>query len=162
MQKENNPPAWAAPALRFILYNFVLLVSSLVADVLAALAAWVMSRYYIWQAGSELWQEKRFYYYAVIIFVLEITMALAHFIWASAMQKHLSSRVMRVSCVVFSSLLVFTWAYFIVPPKLFAVRWMAVLPVVLAHAAGGILGFMQNPEQNRLRDMKWIEKVLNG
>lgn len=162
MEKINNQPPWVPAALRFTLYNIALLLSSLVADILAGLSAWLMSRYYIWQTGSELWKEKRFYYYALIIFVLEITMAMAHFLWASALQKHLSSRMMRVSCIAFSSLLVFAWAYFIVPPRLFAVRWMAVLPVVLAHAAGGLLGFMQNPEQNRLRNIKWVDKIIES
>lgn len=162
MEKTNNQPPWVPGALRFILYNVVLLLSSIVADILAALSAWVMSRYYIWQAGSELWKEKRFYYYAVIIFVLEVTMAMSHFLWASAFQKHMPTRMTRAACILFSSLLVFAWAYFIVPPRLFAVRWMAVLPVVLAHAAGGVLGFMQKPEGNRLRDIKWLDKVMEG
>ncbi|HOX24080.1 MAG TPA: hypothetical protein PLL10_11480 [Elusimicrobiales bacterium] len=160
MRKANNSPAWTRPALIFALYNFILLVCSLFADLLAAAAVWGLSRYYIWQRGDEQWTDKKFYYYALIIFVLEVMMAISHFLVASAMQKHIPARAMRAACVGASTVLVCAWVFFLVPQGLFSSRWLAVLPVALAHAAGGVLGFIQKPEQNFLRNHRLLDQIL--
>ncbi|NLO91880.1 MAG: hypothetical protein GX410_07830 [Elusimicrobia bacterium] len=158
--EEHKVPGWVRPAQLFFAYLLLFIAALVIADLLAALATWLLSRYYLWHYGSILLRQKQFVYYSLLILVLCVSLALLHLRVAALMQRHISALWLRSLCMFVSSFMVLLLVGRVVPARVFGPGLFAALPVVLAHAAGGILGFALPPERNPMRDAKWLDRLL--